>query len=87
MALGSTQPLKEMGPGIFPWRGGVKWRALKADNLITFMCQMWEPQTPLSSPQQRLLYLHFVTKVAYVTYLLTPWSRDPLEKLTRKLCS
>jgi len=51
MALGSTQPLKEMRPGIFP--RGLRWRVHRADNQTTFMCQIsgnlgastsWNPQ-------------------------------------------
>jgi hypothetical protein len=34
-----------------------------------------------------LKYFKKVTKLFYITYLLTPWSRVLLEKLTSKLCS
>jgi len=63
MALGLTQPLTEIVPGIFPW--GKRRPVPRADNLTTFMCRLsrnlrvsasWNIQG-LSRPVMGLLYL------------------------------
>ena len=53
MALGSTQPLKEMRTGTF--RRGLRQKVRRADNLTVFICQIsgnlgastsWNPHQP-----------------------------------------
>jgi len=64
MALGSTQPLKEMSTRNVSW--GWRRPVRRADNLTTFMCRLswnlgastsWNPQA-LSRPVMGLLYLY-----------------------------
>jgi len=74
MALGSTQPLKEMRPGIFP--RGLRWTVRRADNQTTCMCQIsgnlgastsWNPLQPAIVQYRDCCTFTFVTNCEYVT--------------------
>jgi hypothetical protein len=74
MALGSTHPLKEMRPGIFP--RGLRWRVRRADNQTNFMCQIsgnlgastsWNPLPPAIVQYRDCCTFTFVTNSAYTT--------------------
>jgi len=74
MALGSTQPLKEIRTGIFP--RGLRQKVHRADNQTTLMCQIsgnlgasttWNPLQPAIVQYRDCCISTFVTNCAYVT--------------------
>ena len=76
MALGSTQSLTEMSTRNTSWRVKTAGAPSCADCV-----EIWEPQPPGTLTVCREISLHLPLPYTN-TYLLTPWSRVLLEKLT-----